>query len=69
MKQKYRYIVEDLETGKYLGKHYFIGERVAFFSDAFKFSAFELKLAKSTLLKPSDRYRVYAVEVEDDTTS
>lgn len=65
---KYKYVVEDEDTGKYLGKKYYIGEREDYFSEAYRFSAFELKLAKSVLLKPEERYRVYQVE-EYDTTS
>lgn len=66
----YKYIVEDEEQGKYLGKKYYIGEREDYFSEAYRFSAFELKLAKSVLLKPEGRYRVYQIEVKDnDTTS
>ena len=66
---KYRYIVEDEENGKYLGKKYYIGERELFFSEAYRFSAFELKLAKSVLLKPIERYRVFQVEVNDNDTT
>lgn len=65
MKQK-RYIVEDLDNGKYLGKKYYIGEREDYFSDAYRFKAFELKLAQNVILRPSDRYRVYQIEVNVD---
>lgn len=66
--KKYKYVVEDEDTGKYLGKKYYIGEEEEYFSEAYRFSAFELKLARSVLLKPTERYRVYQVE-EYDTTS
>ena len=65
MKQN-KYIVEDLEKDNYLSSKYYIGGRTSFFSDAYRFSAFELKLASTVLLKPNDRYRVYKIEVEDD---
>ena len=68
LKQK-RYIVEDLDTGKYLGKRYYIGERELYFSEAYRFKPFELKLARNTILKPNNRYRVYQIEVYDDSTS
>lgn len=62
----YKYVVEDEEQGKYLGKKYYIGERETFFSEAYRFSAFELKLAKSVLLKPTERYRVYQIEEKNE---
>jgi hypothetical protein len=64
--KKFKYIVEDEDNGKYLGKKYYIGERETFFSEAYRFSAFELKLARSVLLKPTERYRVYQVEEDYD---
>lgn len=61
-----KYVVEHLDSGKYLGKKYFVGEKVSYFSEAYRFSAFELKLASKVLLIPKNDYRVYAVEVEDE---
>ena len=63
---KYKYVVEDEDNGKYLGKKYYIGERETFFSEAYRFSAFELKLARSVILKPTERYRVYQIEVNEN---
>lgn len=57
--KKNKYIVEDLETGKYLKKDYFKGGRTFFIEDAYQFTAFELKLASVMVLKPNKRYRVY----------
>lgn len=68
MKQK-RYIVEDLDKGKYLSKKYYIGGRTDFFSEAYRFSTFELKLASKVLLIPKTDYRVYTVEVDDESSS
>ena len=65
MKQK-RYIVEHLDSGKYLGKKYFVGQKTDFFSEAYRFTAFELKLASNVFLIPKKDYRVYAIEVEDE---
>ena len=61
LKQKYKYIVEDLDKSSYLGKHYFVGDRTSFFTEAYRFTGFELKLASAVLLKPNNRYRVYKI--------
>ena len=63
-KRKYRYIVEDQETGKYLGKQYYKGQEVDFYSEAYRFGAFELRLASAYLLRPKKRYRVYNEEIK-----
>lgn len=62
LKQKSKYIVENLETGKYLGKKYFKNEETFYIEEAYRFSAFELKLASAVLLIPNTKYRVYKME-------
>lgn len=66
MKRKYKYIVEDLDKNMYLGKRYFLGDRENFFNMAYKFTAFELKLASAVLLKPKNRFRVYSIEDKEN---
>lgn len=58
------YIVEYKLTGDYLTKGYWKGIKkhtTQFASEAYKFSAFELKLASMTILRNKKKFRVYHV--------
>lgn len=59
------YIVEYKPTGDYLTKEYYKGIKrhtTQFISEAHRFSAFELKLARKTILKNKKKFKIYYVE-------
>lgn len=58
---KRKYVVKHKESDMYLTDNYYksLKNRSVFLSDAHLFSAFELKLVSSILLRNKDKYIVY----------
>lgn len=57
------YVVEYKPTGEYLTKGYWHGsKKTQFMFEAYRFTAFELKLASKTLLINKKKYQVYKID-------